>query len=194
MKEYANSLSAMQTFTAARQKDTSNEIWLVEHPAVFTQGRHGKKEHIIDAHDIPIVQTDRGGQVTYHGPGQLVVYFLFDLKRQNLGIKAFVAKLESMIIGVLKSLGIQAHTKPKQPGVYVNQAKIASIGLRVKNACTYHGIAINVDMDLTPFSYINPCGYAGLNMVQVAGFLPEMSVQRFQQVLVSFWGEHGFLL
>ena len=157
----------MVEFTKSRTENTQNEIWLVEHPSVFTQGRHGKTEHIINLHSIPIVQSDRGGQVTYHGLGQAVIYFLFDLKRLNFGVKYFVCLIEKSCISLFKTYGITSHTIDNAPGIYVDHAKIASLGLRVKKGLTYHGLAINVDMDLIPFSYINPCGYQDLKMTKI---------------------------
>src|SRR3990167_7390515 len=145
----------MQEFTDSRDENTPDEIWLLEHPPVFTQGLAGKPEHILNPHAIPVVQTDRGGQVTYHGPGQLVVYTLIDLKRKHLHTREFVRTLEKCVIDVLSELSIAAVSKCDAPGVYVNNEKICSIGLRVRKGCSYHGIAFNIDMDLTPFSYIN---------------------------------------
>jgi len=171
----------MQEFTLYRTITTPDEIWIVEHPSVYTQGRHGNPEHILDTHGMLLVQSDRGGQVTYHGPGQLVVYFLVDLKRLKLGIKTFVANLESSIIDFLADFDIVATTIAKQPGVYVNGAKIASVGLRVKRGCTYHGIALNVAMDLTPFNGIHPCGYPGLLMTQMVDWAPNMTLNKARQ-------------
>lgn len=185
-RHYSDTLLAMQAFTAKRGALTRDEIWLVEHPAVFTLGRAANPAHVLSAHNIPVVETDRGGQVTYHGEGQCVVYFLIDIKRQKAGIKAFVAMLEQLLIVFLARLDIQAHVKVGQPGVYVNDAKIASIGLRVKKGCTYHGIALNVAMDLTPFAYINPCGFPGLKVVQVRDFNPAIHLDGLKAQLVSF--------
>ncbi|WP_440683141.1 lipoyl(octanoyl) transferase LipB [Cysteiniphilum halobium] len=167
LQNYESVYQSMIDFTQSRTDNTQDQIWLVEHFPVFTQGRHGKPEHIINPKDIPIVQSDRGGQVTYHGPGQAVIYFLFDLKRLNLGVKNFVCTIEKSCMRLLETYGIISHTIENAPGIYVNQAKIASLGLRVKKGLTYHGLAINVNMDLTPFSYINPCGYQGLKMTQI---------------------------
>ena len=177
----------MQTYTLNRTPETSDQIWCVEHPAAFTQGRHGKAEHIINPHDIPVVQTDRGGQVTYHGPGQAVIYFLMDLKRSNTGIKYLVCKIEKSVIKLLESYGLKAHLIENAPGVYIDNKKIASLGLRVKHGKTYHGLSLNVDMDLTPFSYINPCGYQGLQMCQLADFMDKPSLQKvFQDFIDTF--------
>jgi lipoyl(octanoyl) transferase len=158
----------MQAFTAAREKTTPDEIWVLEHEPVFTQGLAGKHEHVLAPGDIPVIDIDRGGQVTYHGPGQLVVYPLLDMRRHKLGPRALVSTLEEATIATLSLWGIEAHAKPEAPGVYAGEKKIASIGLRIKNKASYHGIAFNVAMDLEPFTRINPCGYAGLEMTQVA--------------------------
>lgn len=159
---------AMQSFTDGRDVDTCDEAWLVEHPPVFTQGLNGRAEHVRDVGDIPLVQVDRGGQVTYHGPGQAVIYFLVDLRRRGLGVRAFVSTMEQAVIGLLAEHGIAAITRQDAPGVYVDGAKIASLGLRVRRGCTYHGLALNVAMDLSPFSRINPCGHAGLPVTSLA--------------------------
>lgn len=158
----------MQAFTDLRTPDTADEIWLLEHEPVFTQGRAGKAEHLLAPGDIPVVQSDRGGQVTYHGPGQLMVYTLLDLSRLGLGIRTLVLALEQALIDCLAGYGITAQGKRDAPGVYVNQAKVASLGLRVRRDCCYHGLALNVSMDLTPFRRINPCGYRELAMTQLA--------------------------
>jgi lipoyl(octanoyl) transferase len=162
---------AMQAFTDERDERTEDELWLVEHPPVFTLGRNGKPEHILDAGDIPIIQVDRGGQVTYHGPGQIVAYTLCDLQRRQMGIKQFVAAIEQSVTGVLGKYGIQAHLKAGAPGVYVDEAKIAALGLRVRRGCTYHGLAFNVDMGLAPFARINPCGYAGMPVTSLRALM-----------------------
>ncbi|OOY34364.1 octanoyltransferase [Solemya velum gill symbiont] len=159
---YQSAWQAMQDFVTHRQKDDLSEIWLVEHPAVFTQGQAGKAEHILNPGDIPIVQSDRGGQVTYHGPGQAVVYILINLKEADIGIRTLVQTIEEAVIRLLANHEITGERREGAPGIYVNEAKIASIGLRVKKFNTYHGVSINTDMDLEPFSRINPCGYEGL--------------------------------
>lgn len=167
--EYEPTWRAMQAFSAARTPDTRDEIWLLEHPPVFTLGLNGKPKHILDAGDIPVIHIDRGGQVTYHGPGQLVVYPLLDLRRLKLGVRALVCALENAVIDVLGGYGIEARGRRDAPGVYTPDGKkIAALGLRVKNGGTYHGLAFNIAMDLTPFQRINPCGYAGLEVTQVA--------------------------
>lgn len=167
----------MKRFTTERIAETIDELWLLEHPAVYTQGQAGKAEHILNPRSIPVVQTDRGGQVTYHAPGQLIAYFLMDIRRRNIGIRTFVCQLEKILVNLLNQFNINAQTRCGAPGVYVGEKKIASIGLRVKNGCTYHGIALNVCMDLNPFSRINPCGYAQLQMTQIQDFLPDITIK-----------------
>ena len=159
---------AMQDFTNQRTADTGDELWLVQHPPVFTQGQAGKAEHLLLPGDIPVVQVDRGGQVTYHGPGQLVAYPLVDVRRLGLGVRELVSRIEQSLIDLLASYGVSAEARADAPGVYVNGAKIASLGLRIRRGCSFHGLALNVDMDLQPFQRINPCGYAGLAMTQLA--------------------------
>jgi lipoyl(octanoyl) transferase len=158
----------MQTFTETRLSDTADEIWLLEHEPVFTQGRAGKVEHLLSPGAMPVVRTDRGGQVTYHGPGQLMVYTLLDLERLGLGIRSLVTALELSVVDCLADYGIEAQSRRDAPGVYVGSAKIASLGLRVRKARSYHGLALNVHMDLAPFKRINPCGYRGLEMTQLS--------------------------
>jgi lipoyl(octanoyl) transferase len=160
--------AAMKDFTDRRDGDTPDELWLVEHDPVFTQGLAGKPEHVLNTGNIPIVQTDRGGQVTYHGPGQVVVYPLLDLKRLGLGVRCLVDRLEQAVIDVLEGFQVSGQRREGAPGVFVDGAKIASIGLKVRRDCTYHGLAFNVDMDLSPFQMINPCGFAGLSMTQLS--------------------------
>jgi lipoyl(octanoyl) transferase len=166
---YADIYQKMQDFTASRDAKTEDEIWFCEHPPVFTLGWNGDAADILDHHGIPVVRCDRGGQVTYHGPGQLMVYFLVDLKRKKQGVAAFVCEIEKMVIALLQQFHYVGHLREGMPGVYVDHQKICSIGLRVKKGATYHGLALNVAMDLTPFSYINPCGYQGLVMTQLSG-------------------------
>jgi lipoyl(octanoyl) transferase len=173
----------MKQFTATRTRNTEDEVWMLEHHAVYTQGQAGKTEHILNPGSIPIVQSDRGGQVTYHGPGQLVAYVLFDIRKRNIGIRTLVSQLEKVITSTLGSLNILANTQCSAPGVYVNEKKIASIGLRVKNGCTYHGIALNVAMDLTPFSGINPCGFDQLKMTQIRDYVNNITMDQVQQYL-----------
>jgi len=158
---------AMQRFTDQRTPATGDEVWLVQHPAVFTQGQAGKAEHLLVPGDIPVVQVDRGGQVTYHGPGQLVAYLLLDVRRLGYGVRDLVTRIEQTLVALLDEYGVPAAAKADAPGVYVQGAKIASLGLRIRNGCSFHGLALNVDMDLAPFRRINPCGYAGLAMTQL---------------------------
>jgi len=167
LRDYQSVWQEMQDFTDARSADTADEIWLLEHPPVFTLGLNGKSEHVLDAGDIPLVNCDRGGQVTYHGPGQIIVYLLLDLRRRELGVKSLVHKIEQAVIDVLQENGISGQRREGAPGIYVDDAKIAALGLRVRRGCCYHGLSLNVDMDLQPFSRINPCGYAGLASTQL---------------------------
>ncbi|MGD8515155.1 MAG: lipoyl(octanoyl) transferase LipB [Granulosicoccaceae bacterium] len=167
LRDYLPVYEAMQRVTAARTPDSPDELWLVEHPPVFTQGRNGKAEHLLDPGQIPVIEIDRGGQVTYHGPGQLVVYALLDLPRRKAGVRELVTALEQSVIELLAGYGIQAEARSDAPGVYVDGAKIASLGLRVKRGRSYHGLSLNVDMDLAPFSRINPCGYQGLAVTKL---------------------------
>ncbi len=165
---YEPTWQAMQRFTNERDASTADEIWLLQHPPVFTQGQAGKAEHLLFPGDIPVVQVDRGGQVTYHGPGQLVAYLLLDVRRSGIGVRELVSRIERSLIDTLASYGVTANAKPDAPGVYVDGAKIASLGLRIRNGRSFHGLALNVDMDLQPFQRINPCGYAGMAMTQLA--------------------------
>ena len=166
--EYQPTLEAMRSLTAERDADTPDEIWLLQHPAVFTQGQAGKAEHLLAPGDIPVLQVERGGQVTYHGPGQLVGYLMLDLRRLGLGVRELVTAMEQSLVAVLASYGVVAAPKADAPGVYVDGAKIASLGLRVRRGCSFHGLALNVDMDMQPFQRINPCGYSGLRMTQLS--------------------------
>jgi lipoyl(octanoyl) transferase len=169
---YDSCWRAMREFTEAREADTEDEIWLTEHMPIYTLGLAGRREHLLRENGIPVLKVDRGGQVTYHGPGQLVAYTLFDLTRARLGVRDMVRRLENAVILWLGSLGIEAHGKPSAPGVYAatekGEAKIAALGLKVRHGCTYHGLALNVDMDLSPFADIDPCGYPGLAVTQLA--------------------------
>lgn len=167
-QDYHTCWEAMRGFTDKRDDNTGDEIWLLEHQPVFTQGQNGKPEHILNAGNIPVVQTDRGGQVTYHGPGQLMVYTLIDLKRKKLNVRELVTLLEQSVINYLREYGIEAEARRDAPGVYVNSNKICSIGLRIRRGCSYHGIAFNIAMDLEPFNRINPCGFAQLTMTQLS--------------------------
>lgn len=167
-QDYEPIWQAMHDFTDNRTEETPDEVWLVEHNPVFTQGQAGKAEHLLNTGDIPVVQSDRGGQVTYHGPGQLVAYFLINLRRKKLGVRELVTHIENLVINTLKAYNIESAARPDAPGVYVDGKKICSLGLRIRKGCSFHGLALNVNMDLSPFLRINPCGYAGMEMVQVS--------------------------
>lgn len=180
----------MQQFTAARSDASDDELWLLEHFPVYTQGQAGKPEHILNPNDIPVVQTDRGGQITYHGPGQLVAYVLMNIQKRNIGIRTLVSSLETILIKTLALYNIQGSLQCGAPGVFVSTKKIASIGLRVKNGCTFHGIALNINMDLRPFKDINPCGFQALEMTQMKDFLPEIKVADVQQHFVEQFLQH----
>lgn len=175
----------MKKFTDERSAETNDELWLVEHPSVFTLGQAGKLEHILNPGDIPIVQSDRGGQVTYHGPGQLVGYLLIDLKRRRLGVRDLVSGIENTLIDFLEQQGITSQARKDAPGVYVGAAKIAALGLRVRKGRSYHGFSLNVDMDLEPFTRINPCGYEGLEVTQLRAQGVKMNVQSASAQLVD---------
>lgn len=185
MTAYAESFAAMRALTDARTPETIDELWLTEHPPTFTQGLGGRSEHILDPGDIPVVQADRGGQVTYHGPGQLVAYLLFDLGRAGLGVRQLVERMEGAVIDLLKDLGVTAHARPEAPGVYVGERKLASLGLKIRSGRCYHGLALNVAMDLAPFARINPCGYAGLRMGQVSDYCPSLTVAALKRPLAE---------
>lgn len=167
LTDYQATWRAMQQFTEQRDEDTPDELWLLEHHPVYTLGLNGDIRHMIRTTDIPVVKTDRGGQITYHGPGQLVAYVLVDLRRKNLGVKRLVGALENAVIGLLGQYGLRARTRQGAPGVYVDGRKIASLGLRVRKGCSYHGLSLNVSADLSPFSAINPCGHAGLEVTSL---------------------------
>jgi len=172
LQPYQTTWQAMQDFTNQRDETTDDQLWLVEHPPVFTQGLNGKAEHLLQlAPEIPLIQTDRGGQVTYHGPGQLVVYILVDLKRNQIGVRALVTLIEQSIIALLQEFGIESIARADAPGVYVNGCKIASLGLKIRKQKSYHGLALNVDMNLSPFQMINPCGLQGLQMTQLSDLI-----------------------
>ena len=164
--QYVQSWQAMRDFTLQHTADTPDELWLLEHPPVYTQGLAGKPEHLLRATAIPVIKIDRGGQITYHGPGQIVIYLLLDLRRRGLGVKELVQRMEQAVIELLADYGVIAERRDKAPGVYVGNAKIAALGLRIKKGCCYHGLCLNVDMDLTPYLAINPCGYEGLAVTQ----------------------------
>jgi lipoyl(octanoyl) transferase len=185
IENYQLSCDAMRDFTLQRDENTEDELWLLEHPPVFTQGLNGKDEHVFDTGSIPVIKTDRGGQVTYHGPGQLIAYTLVDLKRQKVGVREMVSLLENTVIAFLAAKGIESQARSDAPGVYVEGSKIASLGLRVKRGACYHGLSLNVDMDLTPFSYINPCGYQGMEMIDLKRLGITMSMEQAKQEFVS---------
>ena len=168
LKEFTPTWEAMKKFTLERNKSTADEFWFVQHPAVYTLGLNGKSRHILNPTNIPLISTDRGGQITYHAPGQLVVYCLVDLTRLGCGIHEFVIRLQNSIQTLLNEYNINSHLVDKAPGVYIKEKKIAALGLRVKKQCTYHGLSINIDMDMSPFNNINPCGYPGLEVTQLA--------------------------
>lgn len=191
--EYEPIWRAMQDFTSARTPLTIDELWCLQHFPVYTQGQAGKPEHVLSSEKIPVVQIDRGGQVTYHGPGQLVIYTLIDLQRCGMGVRDFVTHIEQSVIDLLADHSIMAQRKKNAPGVYVGDAKIAAIGLRVRHGRTFHGLSINVDMDLTPFLGINPCGYAGLAVTQISAECNESSVERVQNgFLAHFLKQLGY--
>ncbi|HOP15401.1 MAG: lipoyl(octanoyl) transferase LipB [Gammaproteobacteria bacterium] len=193
-RDYLPTWEAMRAFTDARTATTPSELWIVEHPAVFTQGQAGKAEHLLAPGDIPVVQTDRGGQVTYHGPGQLVVYLLVSLRDVGVGIRGLVSIIEQAIIDLLGARGIEAQARPDAPGVYVDGRKIASLGLRVRRGFTYHGLALNVSNDLEPFRRINPCGHAGLEVTSTRqlgiGDDTDVLAQELSQRLADALGLH----
>lgn len=184
--DYLETAERMKLFTEQRGESTVDEIWFLQHPPVFTQGQAGKAEHLIAPGNIPVIKTSRGGQVTYHGPGQLVIYPLLDLRRRGLGVRQLVTRLEQSMVESLAHYGIEAHAKADAPGVYVTQVfdqgpetrKIGSVGLRVSRGCSYHGISLNVAMDLEPFTRINPCGYSGLKMTQIQEFVDEIELEQ----------------
>lgn len=185
LKDYETVWQAMKHFTDNRDENTQDELWLVEHPRVYTQGQAGKEEHLLMPGDIPVVKADRGGQITYHGPGQQVMYFLINLRRRKMGVRELVTLIENGIIATLAEVGIKACAKADAPGVYVDEKKIASLGLRVRKGCSFHGLALNVNMDMEPFLRINPCGYAGLEMVQSADISSLDSVTEAGDILVK---------
>lgn len=185
---YTDALQLMHTFTARRQADTPDEIWLVQHPPVFTQGHAGRAEHIVNPGDIPVIQSDRGGQVTYHAPGQQIMYVLLDLRRRKLSARELVTALEQCVIQTLRQYGLTACARQDAPGVYVDNKKICSLGLRISRGCSFHGLALNVAMDLAPFQRIHPCGYADLTMTQLSDLLAETpdAAQVRQQLVNTF--------
>jgi len=194
--EYEPTWRAMQEFTAGRMPETPDELWIVEHPPVYTLGQAGKPEHILEEIGIPIVKIDRGGQVTYHGPGQVVIYLLLDLARLKIKVRELVTAIEQGVIDFLAAHGVRAERRAGAPGVYVGEAKIAALGLKIRNGCSYHGLSLNVDMDLSPFAAINPCGYAGLKVTQTKNLdIPlsahEAGEQLSQYLLQQLDQQHG---
>jgi len=183
---YEPVFAAMKAFTDSRDATTADELWLVEHDPVFTQGQAGKEEHLLMPGDIPVVQVDRGGQVTYHGPGQIVAYPMLDLRRRDMGVRQLVSAIENAIVEALAEYQITAYPKPDAPGVYVEKSagevKIASLGIRIRRGCSYHGLSLNVDMDLSPFLRINPCGYQGLEMTRISDLLPAGTAPSMSEV------------
>ena len=184
LMEYEPVWRAMQNFTDQRDANTADELWLVEHPPVFTQGQAGRAEHVLAPGDIPVIQVDRGGQVTYHGPGQIVAYPLIDISRSQMGVRALVSGIEQAIIDVLKSYGVDAQLKAGAPGVYIDGVKIASLGLRIRRGKSFHGLAFNINMDLEPFQRINPCGYEGLQVTNLSAFA-DVSMTEVEDRLIA---------
>ena len=187
--DYQKTWQQMQDFTNSRQQDTADELWFLQHPPVYTLGKNGKAEHVLNSANIPVINSDRGGQVTYHGPGQIVVYTMLDLNRLKTGVRELVTVIEQSIIELLACYGVNSTARPEAPGVYVNNAKIAALGLRVRKGCSFHGLALNVDMDLEPFSRINPCGYEGLEVTQLKNLVTDIElkgvVDNLQQSLLK---------
>ncbi len=190
---YESCWQAMKDYTDSRDSESPDRLWITEHAPVYTQGLNGKPEHLLHPGDIPVIKIDRGGQVTYHGPGQLVLYCLLDLPRLNIGVKGLVSRIELSIIEWLAGVGIHAQTRTGAPGVYVGDAKIAALGLRIRRKCSYHGLSLNLDMDLEPFSRINPCGYRGLAVTQLADYDVQATVEQvgreLSQILIRRLGE-----
>jgi len=190
LRDYQPTLIAMQQFTLQRNNITEDELWLLEHSPVYSQGFNGQDTHLLNKNTIPVVQTDRGGQITYHGPGQLIVYPLVDLRRRNLGVRSMISCLESSVIALLAQYDIDAYARKDAPGVYCNEAKIASLGLRVKRGACYHGLSLNVDMDLQPFADINPCGYPGMQMTDMKTLGAKVDMASVKQQFVSVFLSH----
>jgi lipoyl(octanoyl) transferase len=194
--DYFSTWQAMKDFTASRTSNTCDEIWLLEHPPVYTQGVACKPEHLLHNVSISVIRTDRGGQITYHGPGQIVAYLLLDMRRLKLGVRELVRKMEGAVVDLLRDYHIGAEGRPDAPGVYVDGAKIAALGLKIKSGCCYHGLALNVDMDLAPFAAINPCGYPGLRVTQtrdlgIADGLETLSVRLSEKLQARLLGASG---
>jgi len=185
LRDYGEVWNEMKSFTASRAETTPDELWIVEHSPVFTLGLAGKEEHLLNPGNIPITQSDRGGQVTYHGPGQLIVYIMLDLHRAGLGVRSLVDLLQNSIIQLLQQYNVEGHTIPKAPGVYVSGSKLAAIGLRIRNGRSFHGISLNVEMDLEPFSRINPCGYPDMQITQLHDIGVKLSLDQAAQILTD---------
>ncbi|HIC39927.1 MAG TPA: lipoyl(octanoyl) transferase LipB [Piscirickettsiaceae bacterium] len=190
LQAYSQTWAAMKDFTNARDSHTEDELWIVEHPSVFTQGISSKAEHLLTTSEIPVVDTDRGGQITFHGPGQLIIYCLIDLKRLGIGVKKMVSLIESSIMELLQEYNIESHLKEGAPGVYVDGAKIAALGLKVKKGSTYHGLSLNVDMALSPFEQINPCGYQGLKVTQLSDLKDNINIESVADKLIKILIKH----
>jgi len=180
----------MQNLTLHRDENTPDQVWFLQHEPVFTQGQNGKPEHLLNPGDIPVIQVDRGGQITYHGPGQLIAYLLIDLKRSKFGIRQLVTTIESAVIDYLAKHQVQATAKKDAPGVYIENKKIASLGLRVKRGCSYHGLAFNIDMDLSPFKRINPCGLSNITMTQVSEYTNNYDLESIKKDLLHYFCQH----
>ena len=189
-REYVPLWHAMQAFTDERDASTPDEIWFCEHPPVFTMGLNAAEEHLLAPGDIPVVQIDRGGQVTFHGPGQLMVYPLIDIRRANIGVRTLVTALERSVVDLVAEFGVEAAAKPEAPGVYVNGAKLASVGLRIRRGSSFHGMALNVDADLEPFSRINPCGYEGLDMTDLRMLGIDVDLKQAAEKLLPHFLRH----
>ncbi len=184
-QDYEPVWKAMHKFTDERTEEDVDQVWLVEHNPIFTQGQAGKAEHVLNAGDIPVVQSDRGGQVTYHGPGQLVAYFLINIRRKKFGVRDLVTHIENLVINTMKAYNIDSAARPDAPGVYVDGKKICSLGLRIRRGCSFHGLALNVNMDLSPFLRINPCGYQGMEMAQVSQLGGPSELENVEQQLIQ---------
>ncbi len=184
--DYKQTWQQMKVFTSQRSDDTTDQIWITEHEPVFTQGLNGKPEHLLNTGDIPVIQVDRGGQVTYHGPGQLVVYCLLNISRLGFGVRALVTHIENAIIAFLAGYGIDSSAREDAPGVYVDDAKIAALGLRIRKGCCYHGLSLNLEMDLSPFSRINPCGFENLAVTQLSDFNVNIGLEQAGYELVDY--------
>ncbi len=191
LTDYLTTWQAMQAFTQTRDADTKDEVWSVMHKPVYTQGQAGKPEHILTRNSIPIVQTDRGGQITYHGPGQAILYPLLQLKRYGLSVRDIVCVLEKTMITLLSNYNIPAFSRPDAPGVYTQEGKIGSVGLRIKRGCSYHGLALNIDMDLTPFDAIRPCGLDNMKMVHMAQYIPTLNLSEVRAALLETFQTHN---